>query len=289
MKSGALVFLVAFVALSASWAGFVLAPQLQLGRQGQSVTTGGTDAPYPVARAGQARQGAEIYRANGCVYCHSQQVGQEATHCEVVLTDLGTNKTAVLALLAGYGIKPDAALPATVAEIPGTDAADPVTKPFQKAGAKIEVHIVPTGPDIARGWGKRRSVAEDYLFDSPVQLGTRRVGPDLSNIGTRDPDINWHLRHLYAPQSEVKGSPMPPYRYLFVTRRSGQLPSPDALQLPAEFAPATGYEVIPTAKAVELAAYLASLRADAPLFDAPVTLPPPPAAPTNAPAQVAAQ
>src|SRR5580658_8426834 len=104
MKSGALVFLAAFVALSASWAGFVLAPQLQLGKASQVATTGGTGAMYPVARTGQAHQGAEVYRANGCVYCHSQQLGQEATRCDVVLTDFGTNKPAVLKLLAGYGI-----------------------------------------------------------------------------------------------------------------------------------------------------------------------------------------
>jgi cytochrome c oxidase cbb3-type subunit 2 len=29
---------------------------------------------YPTQRPGQARQGAEVYRANGCYYCHTQQV-----------------------------------------------------------------------------------------------------------------------------------------------------------------------------------------------------------------------
>jgi cytochrome c oxidase cbb3-type subunit 2 len=45
------------------------------------------------------------------------------------------------------------------------------------------------------------SVAADYLYDFPVQLGSLRAGPDLANIGVRAPDANWQLQHLYAPKS----------------------------------------------------------------------------------------
>ncbi|MEK7707494.1 MAG: cbb3-type cytochrome c oxidase subunit II, partial [Verrucomicrobiota bacterium] len=155
---------------------------------------------------------------------------------------------------------------------------------LEAAGAKAEAHLAAIGPDIARGWGRRRTVAQDYLFDYPVQLGSRRIGPDLANVGLRLPDANWQLRHLYAPQSEVKGSTMPSYRFLFETRKAGTKPSPDALRLPAAFAPATGYEIVPRPAAKALVAYLLSLRADAPLFEAPMT--PPAASPvtsTNAP------
>ena len=61
----------------------------------------------------------------------------------------------------------------------------------------------------------------------------------------------------------VKDSTMPPFRYLFEVRKIGREPSPDALQLPQEFAPPAGYEVVPKPEAKELAAYLASLRANA--------------------------
>jgi cytochrome c oxidase cbb3-type subunit 2 len=115
----------------------------------------------------------------------------------------------------------------------------------------------------------RQSVAEDFLHDHPVQLGSLRAGPDLSNIGARA-DANWQLLHLYAPQSVVKGSTMPPFRYLFEVRKIRGESSPDALKLPAEFAPPAGSEVVPTSEAVELAAYLLSLCATAPLYDAPV-------------------
>ena len=34
-----------------------------------------------------------------------------------------------------------------------------------------------------RGWGIRRTVATDYMLENPPQLGSVRLGPDLSNIG----------------------------------------------------------------------------------------------------------
>ena len=73
MNSGPMTFLAAFFALALSWLGFVLAPQLQFGNQTQ-VENKDTGAPYPVMRAGLARQGEQVYRVNGCYYCHTEQV-----------------------------------------------------------------------------------------------------------------------------------------------------------------------------------------------------------------------
>ena len=42
-----------------------------------------------------------------------------------------------------------------------------------------------TGADIKRGWGTRRTVSRDYIYDRPPLLGTMRTGPDLSTVGTR--------------------------------------------------------------------------------------------------------
>jgi len=286
MKSGALVFLAAFIALSASWGGFVLAPQLQLGRAPQEKATG-TDNLYPVARAGFAKQGAEVYRSLGCVYCHSQTVGQDKTICEIILEDVGTNAGATLAALLRINAelaKPEtlASLPMVVRVVADVPAAIPLMKSFTSIGGKVSARVVPQGPDVARAWGVRRSVAQDFAYDEPVQVGIRRYGPDLANVGMRLPDANWHLRHLYAPKSVVPDSTMPPYRSLFERRRITREPSSDALQLPSE--PEAGYEIMPTDAARALAAYLVSLRSDAPLYEAPFTSPTPPAPATNAPA-----
>jgi cytochrome c oxidase cbb3-type subunit 2 len=115
-----------------------------------------------------------------------------------------------------------------------------------------------------------------------VQLGSQRVGPDLADVGARLGNADWQLLHLYAPQSVVKNSAMPPFRFLFETKKIGDASSPDALNLPKEFAPPAGYEVVPTPEAKHLAAYLLSLRADAPLYEAPFT---PTQISTNAPAK----
>lgn len=295
MKYGSLVFLAAFLALTASWSGLVLAPQIQIGRQPQETNAANTAELYPQARPGLARQGSEVYRANGCAACHTEQTGQSGAACEVVLTDAGTNPAAAAEALVNAHVG--------ITEASGSGLAGGVPKPIlrrvqpefakaaanalQAGGAKAKIEIVPEGPDVVRGWGPRRTVAADYLYDYPVLLGSQRVGPDLANVGLRLPDPNWHLQHLYAPRLVVKGSPMPPYRFLFEQHKIGRHPSPDALQLPAEFAPPPGTEIVPRPEARALVAYLLSLRADAPLFEAPLTPPaPPPApAPTNAPAK----
>src|SRR5215475_8785302 len=80
MNYGPLIFLAAFFALASSWFGLVLSPQLQVGRMEQTNTLS-TGASYPVARAGMARQGLDVYRENGCAYCHSQQMVPSCPTC----------------------------------------------------------------------------------------------------------------------------------------------------------------------------------------------------------------
>jgi cytochrome c oxidase cbb3-type subunit 2 len=115
-----------------------------------------------------------------------------------------------------------------------------------------------------------------------------RIGPDLANVGLRSYDADWHYRHLYAPESVVQDSKMPPYRYLFEERKVRQAASPEALKLLGAWAPEAGLEIVPKAEAKALVAYLLNLRAEAPLFEAPYTPPPATAADTNAPAANAA-
>src|SRR5689334_9480090 len=99
MKHGTLVFLAAVLALSLLWAGFVLTPQGQIGRMVQGTNVVAKTELYPMGRPGQARAGLEVYRANGCAYCHSQQVSQQGTVVDVVLTDAGKNPMDVANLL----------------------------------------------------------------------------------------------------------------------------------------------------------------------------------------------
>ena len=268
MKNGFSIFLAAFIALGASWCGFVLAPVMQLGTAKQTEVLNLSDI-YPIQRTGDATLGLQVYRANGCVACHTEQVQQSGVVFEVVLTGAGKNPVAVSNLV--FSLK----LTGLTKE-----EADASNDKITAAGGKVETHLIPTGADIPR-WGIRRSVAADYLYDYPVQLGSLRVGPDLADVGARLGNSNWQLLHLYAPQSIVKNSGMPPFHFLFETKKIGDVPSPDALQLPKALAPPDGCEIVPTDDAKNLVAYLLSLRADAPLYEAPFT---PPQVSTNAPA-----
>jgi cytochrome c oxidase cbb3-type subunit 2 len=127
-----------------------------------------------------------------------------------------------------------------------------------------------TTSDVDRGWGSRPSVARDYIRDSTAYLGSRRLGQDLSNIGVRRPDAKWHLIHLYHPAAVCEGSVMPCFSHLFLTRKIQGQRADDALNLTGDDAPKEGYEVVPTAEAKNLVAYLVSLRHDYPLPEAPV-------------------
>lgn len=127
-----------------------------------------------------------------------------------------------------------------------------------------------TSSDIERGWGVRPSVARDYLRDRIAFLGSRRLGQDLSNVGIRLPDAAWHYKHLYHPSSVCEGSLMPSFSYLFTLRKIEGQRSADALDLEGADAPKPGYEVVPTADARNLVAYLLAQRHDYALPEAPV-------------------
>src|SRR5210317_1744638 len=57
------------------------------------------------------------------------------------------------------------------------------------------------------------SKAGEYVYDHPFLWGSKRTGPDLHRQGGKYSD-NWHLNHMYDPQSTSSGSIMPAYQWL---------------------------------------------------------------------------
>jgi cytochrome c oxidase cbb3-type subunit II len=112
------------------------------------------------------------------------------------------------------------------------------------------------GPDTKRGWG-RASVPADYVYDKPHLLGTMRTGPDLLNIGRRQPSEDWHLLHLYQPRAVTEASIMPSYPYLFRVKPKAEA-GDKVVNLPPQYQPADGV-VVASIEARELVAYLLSL------------------------------
>jgi cbb3-type cytochrome oxidase cytochrome c subunit len=280
MNNGAILFFGILLTLASSFWGLLLAPQLQIGRA-QPVVLEATGETYPTPRPGLAQQGAEIYRAQGCAECHSRQVRQTGVTFELWLADAGTNKTDLASTMARLQIADaakflDQAPVKLLGNLSMTEAST-LAAQLTNGDAKAQVVLSTLGPDIARGWGQRATVTQDYLYDYPVQLGSLRIGPDLANYGTRAVPAALALQHLYAPQSTMPKSMMPPYRFLFNKRKLAEGEKPRAGALPANVEP--GHEITPTPEAEALVAYLMSLKADAPLAEAPVPAPPVKAAP----------
>ena len=73
MKGLLPLFLGIFGTFAFSWTGLIFVPNLQIGHLDPQMEEDGTDA-YPAPRSGMAERGRQVYAANGCNYCHTQQV-----------------------------------------------------------------------------------------------------------------------------------------------------------------------------------------------------------------------
>ena len=185
----------AMVMLALSTSALVVLPYLQV----HDVAPSPGLKPYSSA----ALRGREVYIANGCVYCHSQQ---------------------------------------------------PRAKGF--------------APDAARGWG-RATVAGDYAYDRPHLLGTMRTGPDLMNIGARQPSEQWQLGHLFQPRAYTPGSIMPSYPFLFEVKARAE--DGDVVVSLPEGTPPVGKVVVAKPEAVDLVRFLQSLDRSYPIDTAAAT------------------
>ena len=135
-----------------------------------------------------------------------------------------------------------------------------------------QVRASTSGADIIRGWGTatsqadpaktitRRTHPRDYIWQKQVFLGNSRNGADLSNVAHRFTTAPALYRYLYDPYVLNPHSSMPAYKFLFVQQRITGAPSEDALVLETKDMPPAGWEIVPTADARSLVAYLLSLN-----------------------------
>src|SRR5205807_6129172 len=73
MKGLAPLFVGIFGTFAFSWVGLTVIPNWQIGHLNPQSDEEGTDI-YPQPQSGMVERGARVYAANGCIYCHSQQV-----------------------------------------------------------------------------------------------------------------------------------------------------------------------------------------------------------------------
>ncbi len=126
------------------------------------------------------------------------------------------------------------------------------------------------GIEMDKMWGDRPSLPSDYYFtkkrldvwrQSPSLLGSERTGPDLTNIGKRQPGQDWHLLHLYNPRSVVDASIMPGYPWMFEVKDSSAITAQDVVvPVPKGFFNEPGRKIVAKPQALQLVAYLQSLK-----------------------------
>jgi cytochrome c oxidase cbb3-type subunit II len=104
----------------------------------------------------------------------------------------------------------------------------------------------------------RPSARGDFAYQTPELLGSERTGPDLTNVGARQPSSVWQFIHLYNPRAVVPESIMPSFAWLFKVR--DQAPAgTTVVPVPPPFAPPHGV-VVPSQDAEALVAYLLALK-----------------------------
>ena len=66
------------------------------------------------------------------------------------------------------------------------------------------------------------SEAGEYIYDHPFLWGSKRTGPDLHRVGTRDYSDEWHRQHLIDPRQVVPKSNMPAFAFLLDGKLDGK-------------------------------------------------------------------
>jgi cytochrome c oxidase cbb3-type subunit II len=121
--------------------------------------------------------------------------------------------------------------------------------------------------DMDKVFGSRPGIASDYANlkrmnvwqNTATVMGTERTGPDLTNVGVRQPSKDWNLMHLFNPRSVVARSIMPSYEWLFEVKEN---PSKTdvVVNVPASFLNGRIGKVVAKKEALQLLAYIQSLK-----------------------------
>ena len=304
MKGLIPLFLGIFGTFAFSWVGLTVIPNWQIGHLNPQSDEEGTDI-YPMPQSGMVTRGARVYAANGCVYCHSEQVRAEYSGADIErkwgdrrsaprdyifdrpvflgkmrmgqdLANIGARAPAEQESPSPAGGSP-APSPTGATQSPLPSTAQSKTLAAQPAGSAATQQRPATSPTPAPS--KSPAVASPsagIASPSPVAAPVAAARPGAPPLaGPPWPEQTaglppmystaWHHVHLYSPRSINFDSNMPSYRFLYRARRISDARSSDALPLTGSDAPPQGWEIIPTYDAKCLVAYMMSLNQSHPL------------------------
>jgi cbb3-type cytochrome oxidase cytochrome c subunit len=293
MKGLAPLFLGIFGTFAFSWVGLILIPNWQIGHLNPQSDEEGTDI-YPQPQSGMVERGARVYAANGCIYCHSQQVRADYAADDIERTwgdrrsaprdyiferQVFLGKMRMGQDLANIGAR----APKEEESPPPTGAATPAASSAKQDGASAQNAASPganqspppTAASPAQHAPSLGPSASPALATSPAAPSGSPSPPTGSPPPATPSPVPWLVRtegepplysaawqhvHLYSPRSINIDSNMPSYRFLYRKRRISDARSVDALPLTGADAPPDGWEIVPTFDAECLVAYLMSLN-----------------------------
>ncbi|MEO6872107.1 MAG: cbb3-type cytochrome c oxidase subunit II [Chthoniobacterales bacterium] len=299
MKGFQPLFLGIFAIFAFSWLGMTVVPNLQIGSLNPQTDEDGADA-YPVPGSGMATRGAQVYAANGCVYCHTQQVRPDYGGSDLE-RKWGDRRSAPrdyifepIVFLGKVRTGPDLANEGHRPAL-GEKGAAPTTSPAPAASAAPAAEASPAA-GVSPAAGANVAAATPAVGASPASA-TAAASPAVLPAAGTEPAANvqtsapamvanvagltkggtplpytaaWHHRHLYSPRSVNEDSTMPAYRFLYEKRRISGTISSDAINFagdtddPVE----AGWEIVPSYDAKCLVAYLMSRDQSHPLKEA---------------------
>ena len=307
MKGVNALFLGIFGTFAFSWTGLTLIPNFQIGHLDPQSDEEQTDI-YPMPKSGMAERGRKIYAANGCVYCHSQQVRADYAASDID-RKWGTRRSAPRdyiferpALLGKMRLGPDLSNIGKRAPSEDANAPAPSASPAASSAANAPAPNAANSPAAAASATPPASAspaASASASAAPANSPAPSQSPAANAPTTADTTTNsngmppqysaaWHHLHLYNPRSVLAGSTsnMPAFKFLYEKRRISGERSADALKLTGAEALGEEWEVVPTYDAKCLVAYLMSLDQSHELQEAKLTSAP--AAPASTPAASAA-
>jgi cbb3-type cytochrome oxidase cytochrome c subunit len=283
MKGLAPLFLGILGTFAFSWVGLTVIPNWQIGHLNPQSDEEGTDI-YPLPQSGMVTRGARVYAANGCNYCHSEQVRAEYASADIerkwgdrrsAPRDYIFERPVLLGKmrmgqdLANIGARAPkeeespsptggaspapqgaAASPGAVASAKGASP-PPATSPSPATAAATSPGAIaskpPTSPGPASPPPSKSPAAAAAAAASPAASPSPSAPWPEQTAGLPPMySAAWHHVHLYSPRSVNLDSNMPSYRFLYQTRRISDARSSDALQLTGSDAPPEGWEIVPT-------------------------------------------
>jgi len=166
----------------------------------------------------EVNAGKKVWHKYDCIGCHTIFGNGSYFAPDMTKTTVRKPKPYLKKFIMNpRAIKPDSAMP--VLGISDKEADDLIA--FLDWISKVDTNGWPPAPILATARMDKAASAGQVLFYRHDCAACHQVGgiggvagPDLTHAGAKQPDVEWHIRHLKDPESVVPDSAMPDFKDL---------------------------------------------------------------------------